>query len=163
MEYEIAEIGMLSGPRPGAIGIAPAPGLAGDYKGDLAALLSWTPGLVLSLVSEAEAEAVGARRLAADLGRRGIAWMRFAIADFSAPDAMKQEAWPPLSAELRAAIGRGGRLLVHCRAGCGRSGMVVLRLMVDAGEAPGPALARLRAARPCAVETAAQMAWAVEG
>ena len=38
--------------------------------------------------------------------------------------------------------------------------MVVLRLMVDSGEAAEAALDRLRAARPCAVETDAQMAWA---
>ena len=54
-------------------------------------------------------------------------------------------------------------MLVHCRGGCGRSGMAVLRLMVEAGEAPEEALARLRAVRPCAVETEAQMDWARRG
>ena len=38
--------------------------------------------------------------------------------------------------------------------------MVVLRLMMECGERPAAALARLRAVRPCAVETQAQMAWA---
>jgi hypothetical protein len=38
--------------------------------------------------------------------------------------------------------------------------MIALRLMVEDGEAPDAALARLRAARPCAVETNAQMRWA---
>ncbi len=37
------------------------------------------------------------------------------------------------------------------------------RLMVEAGEAGDRALARLRAVRPCAVETEAQMGWACEG
>jgi hypothetical protein len=44
--------------------------------------------------------------------------------------------------------------------GCGRSGTALLRLMVESGEDPIPALTRLRAARPCAVETPAQFAWA---
>ncbi len=41
--------------------------------------------------------------------------------------------------------------------------MALLRLMVEAGEDPGAALSRLRAVRPCAVETAAQFDWAAAG
>jgi protein-tyrosine phosphatase len=55
----------------------------------------------------------------------------------------------------------GGRVLVHCFGGCGRSGMAALRLMVAAGEGPESALHRLRASRACAVETEAQRLWAV--
>lgn len=159
MGYEIAEIGLGGG----AIGIGALPGLGGDYPGDLAAILAWRPGMVLSLATVAEAERGGASRLPADLGARQIPWRRFAITDYGAPDAMSRELWPMQSGGLLAALGRGGRLFIHCRAGCGRSGMIALRLMVEAGEPPDAALARLRAARPCAVETAAQMAWAVEG
>ena len=39
--------------------------------------------------------------------------------------------------------------------------MAALRLMVEAGEDGVAALARLREMRPCAVETEAQMAWAL--
>ena len=38
--------------------------------------------------------------------------------------------------------------------------MIALRLMIDSDEAPDTALTRLRAARPCAVETKAQLRWA---
>ena len=38
--------------------------------------------------------------------------------------------------------------------------MAVLRLMFEAGEDAQAALIRLRAVRPCAVETEAQLAWA---
>jgi hypothetical protein len=41
--------------------------------------------------------------------------------------------------------------------------MAVLRLMIEAGEEPGEALARLRAVRACAVETDAQLEWAEQG
>jgi protein-tyrosine phosphatase len=159
MEYEIAEIGLGAG----AIGLGALPGLGGDYRADLKAILAWRPGMVLSLATQIEAERAGAGRLSADLGAKQIPWRRFAITDYGAPDAMSQELWPMQSGGLLAALGRGGRLFIHCRAGCGRSGMVALRLMVEAGEDPDAALVRLRAARPCAVETAAQMAWAIEG
>jgi hypothetical protein len=41
--------------------------------------------------------------------------------------------------------------------------MIALRLMVERGEPAEAALARLRAARPGAVETAEQLAWAQAG
>jgi protein-tyrosine phosphatase len=47
--------------------------------------------------------------------------------------------------------------------GCGRSGTAALRLMVEAGENPKAALQRLRAVRPCAVETPEQFQWAAGG
>ncbi|MDG0986802.1 MAG: protein-tyrosine phosphatase family protein, partial [Paracoccaceae bacterium] len=54
----------------------------------------------------------------------------------------------------------GSRILVHCRGGCGRTGMIVLRIMVEFGENPDKALQRLRRIRPCAVETKDQENWA---
>ena len=60
-------------------------------------------------------------------------------------------------------LARGEGLLLHCRGGQGRSGMIALRLLVERGEAPDAGLTRLRQARPGAVETAAQLAWASGG
>ena len=59
-----------------------------------------------------------------------------------------------------AALRGGGRVLIHCRAGRGRSGMIALRLMIAGGERPVAALKRLRAVQPEAVETPGQMNWA---
>ncbi len=48
-------------------------------------------------------------------------------------------------------------VLVHCRGGLGRSGMIVARLLAERGEtAP---IDRVRRARPGAVETEDQAAW----
>ncbi len=65
-----------------------------------------------------------------------------------------------ISTAAHADLARGGRVLAHCYGGCGRSGMVLMRLMVEAGEDADPALERLRDARPCAVEAKEQRAWA---
>ncbi|SMY06745.1 hypothetical protein LOM8899_00875 [Flavimaricola marinus] len=61
---------------------------------------------------------------------------------------------------VRGLLGQGGKVLVHCFGGCGRSGMAVLRLMIEAGEDGATALTRLQELRPCAVETEAQRVWA---
>jgi protein-tyrosine phosphatase len=94
--------------------------------------------------------------LPADLAAAGVGWLHLPIPDFGTPSAALRAIWPETSARLRGSP----RLLVHCMGGCGRSGMIALRLMIEAGEAPEPALTRLRDARPCAVETKAQLRWA---
>jgi len=112
------------------------------------------------MTPEAEMTASGAGDLGGDLQDMGARWVHLPVADFGVPSGEVRAAWPAVSqAALRALTG-GGRVLIHCRGGCGRSGMAALGLMVAAGEAPEAALARLRGVRPCAVETDAQYAWA---
>ena len=145
----------------GILAISPIPGAEGDYAGDVQHLIEWKPAIVISLVREAELVSAGAAGLWHDLVDAGCRWEHLPITDFGVPDDAFEEAWPEVSANARRALMGGGRILVHCRGGCGRSGMVALRLMIELGEAADDALARLRIVRSCAVETEAQMAWAV--
>lgn len=116
------------------------------------------PDLVLSLTESHEMREAGAGDLPGWLAARGIAWAHVPVPDFAVPGAAP--GWAAVEARLVALLAGGGRLWLHCRAGLGRSGTVALRLMVAGGEASGPALARLRAVRPGAVETEAQRLWA---
>ncbi len=158
-EFKIADVQIWAG----RLGICPLPGRGGDYAGDLAALLAWSPSLVLTMTEGAELDRAGAGALPGDLARAGIGWHHLPIPDFNAPPAATAARWPAASRAARDALARGGGVLAHCHGGCGRSGMAVLRLMVELGEAPDAALLRLREVRPCAVETDAQLAWATEG
>ncbi|SIS81951.1 hypothetical protein SAMN05421759_10446 [Roseivivax lentus] len=145
----------------GILAIAPMPGAGGDYAADLEHIRNWAPALVLSLVSRAELVLAGAENFGGDMQDRGTRWDHLEIEDFAAPDAAFETRWTVVSGFARRALVGGGRVLLHCKGGCGRSGMAALRLMIEIGEAPDEALARLRAVRPCAVETDAQMAWAM--
>ncbi|SHI04899.1 protein-tyrosine phosphatase family protein [Marivita hallyeonensis] len=146
----------------GILGISPIPGARGDYAGDVQHLIEWKPSIVMSLVTEVELVTAGAAGLWRDLVDTGTRWEHLPISDFGVPDDAFDEAWPDVSATARRALLGGGRVLVHCRGGCGRSGMVALRLMIEVGDAPEDALTRLRAVRACAVETDDQMRWAFE-
>lgn len=147
----------------GVLAICPMPGRDGAYEADLRAMLAFAPDVVVTMTSLDELAGKGAASLGRDLAGAGIGWLHLAVADFGVPEAATLVHWPEASARLRLVLAGGGRVLVHCMGGCGRSGMAVLRLMVELGEAPGAALARLRAVRPCAVETAAQFNWAASG
>lgn len=144
----------------GVLALCPMPGRGGAYDADLRAILAFGPDLVLTMATAAELAARGAAGLPADLADHGILWRHLPVADFGLPDAAVRSAWPAISARARGILAGGGPVLAHCMGGCGRSGMAVLRLMVEAGEAADSALGRLRAVRPCAVETPAQLEWA---
>lgn len=144
----------------GRVGICPIPGRAGAYGDDLHAMLDWAPQLVLSMTELAEMTRVGAAGLGDDLGRAGVQWRHLPIRDFGVLEGETRSAWPGVAAQVRGVWATGGGVLVHCFGGCGRSGMAILRLMVEQGEHPDAALIRLRGVRACAVETEDQFAWA---
>ena len=147
----------------GVLGLGPMPGRGGPYPRELAEVLRWGPSLVLTMTTLEELADKGAEGLPADLAEAGVAWLHLPISDYGAPVGETRAAWPAASARAREVLAGGGRVWVHCMGGCGRSGTAVLRLMVEKGEAPGAALERLRAVRPCAVETPEQFRWAAEG
>ena len=144
----------------GWLGISPIPGRTGTYLGDLTKLLKWNPTMVLTMTTQRELNRVGAGDIGTDLAAAGVDWRHLPIADFGAPDNDIAARWADASTAAHADLARGGRVLAHCYGGCGRSGMVLMRLMVEAGEDADPALERLRDARPCAVEAKEQRAWA---
>ncbi len=146
----------------GTLALASLPGRGGDYRGDLEVFHEWRPGIVLTLVSEAELVEVGGAAIGNDIQSMGSRWHHLPIQDFGTPDEAVMARWPEASRQVRRALKGGGRVIVHCRGGCGRSGMVALRLMVECGEDRFAALNRLRALRDCAVETKGQLKWAFE-
>ena len=144
----------------GILALCQMPGLNGHYADDLDHLRDWKPALAITMTTEMELMQHGAATLGADFQAMGTRWVHLPVDDFGVPDARISQAWKAVSPQVMSALKGGGRVLVHCKGGCGRSGMIVLRLMVDAGEEPLEALRRLRAVRPCAVETEAQWVWA---
>jgi protein-tyrosine phosphatase len=155
--FAVATVTLEAG---GRIGLCRLPGRSGDLDADVGVIRDWQPVFVVSMTETAEMAALGAAELPARLEALGIGWRPFPIADYAVPDAAASERWPMLTRDLHAALDRGEGVLLHCRGGLGRSGMIALRLLCERGEDAGAALAAIRAVRPGAVETEAQRLWA---
>ncbi len=155
-DYRISEVACGNG----WLGIGPMPGRGGAYDSDLSAILRWGADMVLTMTTTPELERSGANQFGEDLLAADVDWRHLPIPDFGAPPPATDALWPETSQFAHAVLDRGGRVFAHCFGGCGRSGMALLRLMIELGEDLDPALERLRGVRPCAVETDAQKAWA---
>ena len=155
--FPIATLDLATG---GRIGVCPIPGFAGTLDADLEAVFQWNPALVLSMTERKEMVACGIEDFGTRLRQRDRIWRHLPIHDFGGLSASNAKLWPDLSKQCHEVLDRGEGVLLHCRGGKGRSGMIALRLMVERGEDPDTALDRLREARPGAVETEEQLLWA---
>jgi len=147
----------------GRIGLCALPGRKGRYPQDFARILEWRPDLVLSMTEFQELRTSAATAFFDDLRDNAVPFRHLPICDFGVPQGDTLANWPGAAHEACALMQQGGRVLAHCFGGQGRSGMAVLRLLVEMGEPAEQALARLRNIRPGAVETDAQQAWAAAG
>ena len=155
--FNISQLPLLSG----LIGICPMPGRFSCYEINFEIILDWCPKLVITVAQFSEMERTGIAVFPNDLKANGIGWMHFPVADYGVPE-VNPDGWGNISSQAHKILNAGGRVLCHCHAGCGRSGMVLLRLMCETGETASDALARLRKIRSCAIETEAQRVWATQ-
>lgn len=86
----------------------------------------------------------------------GMRHIYLPIVDCDIPDQHWERRWESHGPELHARIEAGQNIVFHCRGGRGRAGLAVSRMLIEIGEDPALAMARVRAARPGAIETLAQ-------
>lgn len=87
---------------------------------------------------------------------RDIGWLHCPIVDFETPTLVWEQTWLEIGNRLRTAITNGETILLHCRGGRGRAGMIAARLLVELGMVPEEAITLVRLQRPEAIETPAQ-------
>ena len=166
---QIAALDSLGG---GRIGMTFCPGKqdpfamtgawARDLDTDLTAIRSWGASALVTLMESHELEHLEVGRLGEAARSIGLDWYHLPIRDVSVPSDAFETQWRTSGEELRARLLGGQSLVVHCRGGLGRTGMIAARLLIELGEAPLRALQRVRAARPGAVETREQELYVLE-
>jgi ADP-ribosyl-[dinitrogen reductase] hydrolase len=127
-----------------------------DLSADLDAVAEWKPDLILTLMENHEFAKLGVPDFPAVVGKRFPGWRHLPIPDAGVPDRAFEDAWGTVGDEARTILMNGGKVLIHCRAGLGRTGMIAARLLVELGSDPDEAIAMVRKVRPNAIETRAQ-------
>jgi protein-tyrosine phosphatase len=153
----------------GVIGLTLCPGKRGaslsgswwerDLALDVAAIAAWGARAVVTLIETQEFTGLGVEALPEAVRSAGIAWHHLPIEDVSVPDQRFEQHWRTVWPRLHGRLNDGERVLVHCRGGLGRAGTVAALMLIESGESPERAIARVRAVRPGAIETAEQETW----
>lgn len=161
---QIAKVPLKSGG--GAIGIAFCPGkkqpfgMSGawdrDLDTDLDAIRDWGASAVVTLIEDHELEAMQVTRMGQAVQARHMAWLHLPIRDVDIPGAAFEAAWETAGPGLRALLRDGFRIFVHCKGGIGRAGTIAARLLIELGDDPASAMARVREHRKGAIETSEQ-------
>lgn len=123
---------------------------------DLAVVAGWGASTVVTLLEPQECVALGVADLGREVRARGIDWVPAPITDTQVPDARFEAAWSLAGPIVHGRLDRGERIVVHCRGGLGRAGLVGARILAERGTPPAVAIDQVRAARAGAIETEAQ-------
>jgi ADP-ribosyl-[dinitrogen reductase] hydrolase len=129
---------------------------ARDLDLDLDVIAEWKPDAILTLLEPHEFRELGIPGFAEAVLGRGLTWKNLPIKDGGIPSASFERQWETSGAALRALLQRRGRVLIHCRAGLGRTGTIAARLLIELGLDPKAAINAVRAARPRAIERGPQ-------
>lgn len=129
-----------------------------DLGIDLDAIRAWGATHLVTLVERWELSELHVPDLPEAAASRGLHWHHFPIIDGTIPDASTDGAWSALADVLRSGLQRGESVVFHCKGGLGRAGTMAARLLLHSGASRDAedAVARVRAARENAVETAIQ-------
>lgn len=82
------------------------------------------------------------------------------VPDFGLPEDARR--WDATVALVHTLLQQGRQVLVHCQAGCGRTGTLCSCVLVRAGLAPLDAIDHFHTHRGCGPETQAQRDWVVD-
>jgi ADP-ribosylglycohydrolase len=150
----------------GVIGMTFCPGKRGpsvfgeswerDLETDVRVINAWGADAVVTLMERDEFDLLQVADLGDVIESHGMAWHHLAVPDEDVPTATFERRWTYAGHVLRKTLKTGGRVLIHCRGGRGRTGLVAARLLVEFGHSPRKAIGEVRAARPGTIETKSQ-------
>jgi len=148
----------IEGPWPGRLAIAPRP-RGGDWLED--EVCAWQQSgldLVVSLLAPEEVAELDLDKEESWCQAYGIQFYAFPIPDMGVP--VSRKASVALIRQLDHALTEGKSIVVHCRQGIGRSGLLAACLLIVSGAPPEMAFQRISTARGCPVpETKEQREW----
>ncbi|MBI1732610.1 MAG: dual specificity protein phosphatase family protein, partial [Gammaproteobacteria bacterium] len=123
-------------------------GAARDMAADIAAIRTWGATILVSLMEIEEMREYGVHDIPWRARSAGMQHVHLPIMDLHVPEQDFEAAWREAGPILHRELQRGGRVMLHCYAGLGRTGTIAARMLVESGLTPYEAIHMVRTARP---------------
>jgi protein-tyrosine phosphatase len=156
---EINELG-------GTIGMTICPGKQGDSQYgtawnrdlamDLEVICSWGATILVTAMESDEMQHLGVGQLGTAATHSHLQWIHLPVTDGAVPDGRFDLVWTKSAPNMLQALNQGRRVVIHCRGGLGRTGVIACLLLIELGKNPQDALEIVRRSRPGTVETTEQ-------
>lgn len=130
-----------------------------DIGVDLDDIKAWGATTVVTLIEEHEFRLLKVEDMERQVHGTGMGWFHLPIKDSGVPNGRFEEAWKTTGSEIHRRLDAGERILIHCRSGLGRTGLVAGLILVERGMQPKEAIRKIRTVRPHAIETSEQEAY----
>ena len=159
-DVELSMIGLAACPGKADLSLSgPSGYVRRDLQADLMAVHDWGAEAVITLLPDEEMAELGVLGLGATVRQLGMSWLHLPINDGGAPSPGWDRDWVAGGKQIHSALDRGGRVLVHCEAGRGRSGTVAARILMDRGASAQGAINAVRTVLPGAIDGPDQLAY----
>jgi len=124
-----------------------------DLNSDLKVINDWEARALVSLIEAKEMEIYGVADLPGKVAALGIEYVHLPVVDMDIPDAAFDILWLDSGKKLRSYLRSGQRIVLHCLAGLGRTGMIAAKLLIELGIEQDEAIRMVRTARPGTIQT----------
>ena len=129
-----------------------------DLQTDLDVIEQWGADIMVSLMEPHEFKAVKVSQLPERASAKLMHYV-LPIPDGGTPDATWEATWAKVGPGVRERLQKGGKVLIHCLGGLGRTGTLAARILIEFGMEPKKAMAAVRKAREGAIENKVQEAY----
>lgn len=149
----------------GCMGLVACPGTRIDRPGmgskkllqtDIDEIIQWGANGALCLVEPHELKLNKVEGLPAAIQDAGIWWKHLPIIDMDIPNQEFEDIWAVEGERIRHALRIGERVIIHCYAGLGRTGMIAARILVEFGVNPEQAIREVRRSNRRRIQTKLQ-------
>ena len=152
----------------GVLGLVACPGVrveassAGNRRNiqaDMQEIVDWGANRVVSLMEPYELKLNKIEDLPELAAAASMEWVNLSIVDMQIPDQAFEDRWAEEGEIIRHSLRIGERVILHCYAGLGRTGMIAARLLVEMGMGHDEAIKSVRVANRRRIQTKDQSAF----
>ncbi len=152
--------------KSGKIGMTFCPGkkIMGLYGGqwqrdinlDLNVIEKANTSSLLSVIEDHEFDILGVPNFKTTVKNYKFQWQHLLIKDCETPSAIFKKQWKILAPNIHQQLSNNELIVIHCRGGLGRTGLLAARILVETGFTPVDAISLVRSTRAHTIETFAQ-------